>query len=38
METFNALGFTNFWGVTPGYNILTNENIKGNILIFNIKR
>jgi len=29
METFNALGFTNFWGVTPSSNILLNENIKG---------
>lgn len=29
METFNAFGFTNFWGVTPAYNILLNEEVKG---------
>jgi len=26
METYNSLGFTNFWGVTPAYDILLNEN------------
>jgi len=29
METYNSLGFTNFWGVTPAYNILQNENLPG---------
>ncbi len=29
METFNALGFTNFWSVAPAYNILNNEESVG---------
>jgi hypothetical protein len=33
METYNALGFTNFWGVTPAYNIFENEGREGTGLL-----
>jgi hypothetical protein len=34
METYNALGFTNFWSVTPAYNILNNEERVGKAYLF----